>query len=116
MHEFATTKALLEASLKEARKRKAKKINSIELEIGDFTLLNPEQVETCFDAIRGEFDETAKAELIIKRIKGKIKCSCGYEGVADLDQIPLPICPNCGIIAEVTGGRECTIRRMRLEL
>ncbi len=116
MHEYAMTKALLEAALKEARKRNAKKINSVELEIGDFTLLNPDQVKTCFDAIKGEFDETVDAKLIIKRAKGMIKCCCGYDGMPDMDQLPLPICPDCGCIAEVIGGKECTIRRMRLEL
>lgn len=114
MHEFAMTKALLEAALKEAQKRKAKTIKSIEFEIGDFTMLNPEQVLTCFDVIKREYNETRKTELVIKRIEGMIKCRCGYQGITK--DIPLPICPNCYSLAEIMRGRECTMRRMRLEL
>ena len=68
-----------------------KKVLSIQLEIGELTLLNVEQVTFWIDELfKGSVAEGAKVK--VKTIKARIKCeSCGYKGGITPDQTgPFP--------------------------
>jgi len=121
MHEFSISSEIVKTVLDTAEKSHGKKVLSIQLEIGELTLLNGEQVafwvEELFKSSVAE-----GAEVKIKTIKSQIHCkACGYRGGMRLDQedsfqhlIP-PTCPRCnGIQIKIVKGRECILRRIQV--
>lgn len=124
MHEFSTAQAILNTILDAAKSYPVEKIIQIKLEIGEFTLLNHAQLRFALKTIsKGTPAEGAK--ILIKTLKGKIKCSdCGYEG--ELESLPphsyvisfSPFqCPKCGSPdTDILGGRETNIKDIKLKL
>ena len=121
MHEFSVTSQIVEAILKEAEKHNARKIVEVRLDIGKLTFLGLEQVRFSYEVlVKGTIMEGSK--LYIEEKDGIIKCnSCGYEGDFKYQNdpiyhIPTPTlhCPKCGETVEIVGGRECTIRDVKL--
>jgi len=116
------SRAIADLVLEESEKREAKKILLVELEIGELSLLNPEQVEFW---LRLAFEQTpaSEAELKTEVIKSQVSCSaCGYQGTLEVKDDPLyhffiPVfkCPQCGSgeIA-INSGRECRVRRIEI--
>ena len=121
MHEFSTTNQIVETVLQEAKKHRAKKVNEVHLVIGKLTFLGLEQVRFCYNVlVKDTIMDGSK--LYIEERKGVIRCSnCGYNG--DLVHKDEPIyhistptlcCPKCGDMVDIIGGRECTIKRIKL--
>jgi len=115
----------LEAVLNAAKAHKAEEIIEINLEIGELTFLNPEQLKFAFSVLsKNTIAENAK--LNIKQVKPAVKCTnCGYEGPTKYNGptphilgVPLYLkCANCGS-AEVgiTAGRECNIKDLKIKV
>jgi len=121
VHEFSVTSQIVEAVLKEAEKHKAKRVVEVHLDIGKLTFLGLEQVRFSYEVlVKGTIMEGSK--LHIHERDGVVKCgSCGYEGDFKYEDdpmyhIPTPTlhCPKCGETVEIVGGRECTIRDVKL--
>lgn len=121
MHEFSMTTQIVETVLQEAEKHNAKKVTEVHLVIGKLTFLGLEQVRFSYDVlVNGTIMEGSK--LYIEEKNGVVKCSsCGYEGDFMYEDdpmyhIPTPTlrCPKCGGIVSIVGGRECTIKRIKL--
>ena len=122
MHEVSISHAIADLVLKESEKQEAKKILLIELEIGELSLLNPEQIEFW---LKLAFEKTpaSEAELKIETVKPEIHCaSCGYTGTLESKDDPLchfliPVfqCPKCGS-GEITvqRGKECRVKRIEI--
>ena len=122
MHEVSISHAIADLVLKEAEKQEAKKVLLVELEIGELSLLNPEQIEFW---LKLAFEQTyaKEAELKIELVKPKVQCaSCNYEGTLEAKDDPLyhfiiPIfkCPQCGS-GEITvkSGKECRVKRIEI--
>ena len=118
MHEFSISSEIVRNVLDAAKKNNGKKVLSIQLEIGELTLVNVEQVTFWIhELFKGSVAEGAKVR--VKTIKACIQCkSCGYKGGINLDQqdpfrhfIPYS-CPQCSSFQiKVEKGRECTLRR-----
>lgn len=116
---------ILEAVLNAAKVHEAEKIIEINLEIGELTFLNPEQLKFAFSVLsKDTIAENAK--LNIKQVQPAVKCkNCGYEGPNKYDGptphllgVPLYLkCANCGS-AEVgiTAGRECNIKDLKIKI
>jgi hydrogenase nickel incorporation protein HypA/HybF len=121
MHEFSISSEIVRTVLEEAEKNKGKKVLSIQLEIGELTLLNQEQVTFWIQELfKGSVAEGAR--IRVKEIQARIKCeSCGYKGRNASDQkdlfqhlIPLS-CPKCGLFQiKVEKGRECTLKKIQM--
>lgn len=122
MHELSISQAIADVVLKEAEKQDAKKVTLVELEIGELSLLNPEQVEFCLKLI---FERTyaSEAELKIELVKPQVNCrNCAYEGTLETKEDPLyhlviPTfkCPQCGSgEISVKRGRECTVKKIEI--
>jgi hydrogenase nickel incorporation protein HypA/HybF len=121
MHEFSISSEIVRTVLEEAEKNRGKKVLSIQLEIGELTLLNQEQVTFWIQELfKGSVAEGARVR--VKEIQARIKCeSCGYEGRNTSDQkdlfqhlIPLS-CPMCGLFQiKVEKGRECTLKKIQV--
>ncbi len=122
MHEFATMQQIIYAILEEAKKCNAKEVSKVFLEIGELTFLGEEQLKFAFDILKEE-TILENAELIIEKVKAKIKCECGYEGGIEYGlkeefHIAFPIlkCPVCGGDVEIIKGRECLIKKVEMEI
>jgi hydrogenase nickel incorporation protein HypA/HybF len=121
MHEFSMTTQIVEHVLQEAKKHDAKKVTAVYLVIGQLTFLGIEQVRFSYDTlVKGTIMEGS--ELFIEEAKAKVLCrKCGYKGAFPYEDDPLyhlptPTlhCPQCGSKVEVIGGKECTIKRVKL--
>jgi hydrogenase nickel incorporation protein HypA/HybF len=122
LHEVSISHAIADVVLKESQKQEAQKVLLVELEIGELSLLNPEQVEFW---VKLALDKTiaSEAEIKIEVVRPEIHCTaCGYEGTLETKDDPLyhfmlPVfkCPQCGS-GEITvqRGKECRIRRIEV--
>ncbi len=119
MHEFSVMSQIVDNILEEGRKRDAKRIEQVDLEIGEYTMLGQEQMRFAFDILSKE-TMLQGAVLNITSRPGKVRCSCGYEGPLSASEdsphrsIPILECPKCGGAAKIFEGRECLIRNIRM--
>jgi hydrogenase nickel incorporation protein HypA/HybF len=122
MHEASIAQSIIKTVLEQAEQQNAVRIKSVEIEIGELTFLNREQVEFW---IKIGFKDTIAENAIIhfKEIQAVIHCkSCGYRGYLQVKEDPayhlnLPRfnCPNCGKTdIEIVHGKETIIRRIQI--
>jgi hydrogenase nickel incorporation protein HypA/HybF len=121
MHEFSISSEIVKTVLDTTKKSSGKKVLSVQLEIGELTLLNGDQVGFWVkELFKGSAAEDA--EVKIKTIKARILCkACGYKGGIRSDQedsfrhLTLQTCPQCNSFQfKVEKGRECILRRIQV--
>jgi hydrogenase nickel incorporation protein HypA/HybF len=119
MHEFSVMSQIVDSILSEANKRKATKIEEVDLQIGEYTMLGEEQLKFAYEVLSK--DTILKgSKLNIGHIEGKIECACGYRGRIEPSPdsphriVPILECPKCKGAAKIVEGRECVIRNIRM--
>lgn len=121
MHEFSMTTQIVNCVLEEAKKHKAKRVNEVHLIIGKLTFLGIEQVKFVYDLlVKNTIMEGSK--LHIEEKEGIVECgNCGYEGGLKYEDdsvyhvlFPTLNCPKCGGVVKIVGGKECTIKTIKL--
>jgi hydrogenase nickel incorporation protein HypA/HybF len=121
MHELSISDEIVRNVLGAVKENHGKKVLSIQLEIGELTLLNVEQVTFWIhELFKGSVAEGAKVK--VRTIKARIKCeSCGYKGGIRSDQedsfrhFALQTCPQCNSFQfKVEKGRECILRKIQV--
>jgi hydrogenase nickel incorporation protein HypA/HybF len=121
MHEFSISSEIVRTVLDTAKKNHGKRVLSIQLEIGELTLFNVEQVTFWIQELFKEsIAEGAKVK--VKVIKARIRCeACGYKGgntsgQKDLFQHLIPLsCPKCkSFQIKVEKGRECNLSKIQV--
>jgi len=122
MHEFSTMTGIVNAVREVGKKHNASAVTKVILEIGELTFLGEEQLRFAFDVLTKN-TEVDGAELVIEKVRPKVRCLCGYEGDVEYDekeefhiQFPILKCPVCGSDVEITSGRECLIRNIEIEV
>ncbi|MFW9966215.1 MAG: hydrogenase maturation nickel metallochaperone HypA [Candidatus Thorarchaeota archaeon] len=125
MHEFSAACSIVDAAVQAAESHNVKKVNAVNVEVGEFTFLIPEQLEFNFE-IASKKTILEGARLNVKKVRGRIKCQkCAHEGEAQLqDDIPsqaaifAPMkCPKCQSSATViTGGKDFVITNIEVEV
>jgi hydrogenase nickel incorporation protein HypA/HybF len=120
MHEYSVMSQIVDSILEEVKKRDATKVEQVDLEIGEFTMLGDEQMEFAYEVLSKD-TVLQGSKLRVTHRKGKVKCdSCGYEGDVMIAEdsphrmIPILECPKCHSPAKITEGRECFIRNIRM--
>jgi hydrogenase nickel incorporation protein HypA/HybF len=119
MHEFSVMSQIVSSILEEAGKRNALRVEEVVLELGEFTMLGEEQMRFSYDVLARD-NVLEGSELVIKHVKGTIRCDCGFEGAVsvseDTPHRPSPVleCPECHGPAAIATGRECVIRDIRM--
>ena len=125
MHEFSAACSIVETALEAARNNNATKVSVVNVEVGEFTFLVPEQLIFNFEiASRNSILEGA--ELRIDKVRGKLRCDeCKFEGESQIDpDIPNEIavfapmkCPKCGSSStKIIGGKEFIITSIEAEV
>jgi len=119
MHEYSIASEIAKNVLDAAGKQDGKRVLSVQLDIGELTLLNMEQVTTWIQELfKGTIAEGAKIK--VRTVKAVIRCpSCGYHGRGTMDPedplkhlIACP-CPRCGSLAiQIEKGRECVLKKI----
>ena len=127
MHEFSTAQNIARVCVRVAMQNNAKKITQINLEIGEFTFINPDQLRFVFKIAAQGNDVVKDAYLNITKMPGAIRCNkCGYEGAVTIEEDPkyhtirnLTFgldCPKCkNNNTELIGGRELNIKDIKVE-
>ncbi len=121
MHEFSLAMEMVRAVLKELEGKQVERVLSIELELGELTSVNPDQLKFCFE-IASKQTLLEDAALKILKKAAAINCPCGFKGnpLQGSAEAKAPIayfvCPECGRgDVEVLSGRELSIKNIRYE-
>ncbi|NCA86109.1 MAG: hydrogenase maturation nickel metallochaperone HypA [Clostridia bacterium] len=113
MHEFSIAVNIVDIAVEHAEKANARRVNEVELEIGELSGVVYEAMETAMEAaIKDTLLEGAEVKII--RIAGRGHCSdCGKEfGLANL----FDPCPECGAFnPEVLAGKELRIKSINVD-
>jgi hydrogenase nickel incorporation protein HypA/HybF len=125
LHEFSAACSIVDTALEAAKSNKATKVSVVNVEVGEFTFLVPEQLIFNFEIARKN-SILEEAELRIKTIKGQLLCNdCNFQGESQMDpnilnQIAVfaPMkCPKCGgSSTKITGGKDFVITSIEAEV
>jgi hydrogenase nickel incorporation protein HypA/HybF len=125
MHEFSAACSIVDAAVQAAESHNVKKVNAVNVEVGEFTFLIPEQLEFNFE-IASKKTILEGAKLKVKKVRGRIKCQqCAHEGETQVQDdvhsqtaIFAPMkCPKCQSSATViTGGKDFVITNIEAEV
>jgi hydrogenase nickel incorporation protein HypA/HybF len=119
MHEFSVSAEIVKNVLDTTERNNGRRVLSIQLEIGELTLLNVEQVTFWIhELFKGSMAEGAKVK--VKTVKARINCgTCGYHGGRAFNQknnsyhLISYSCPKCGSLEiKIEKGKECILRRI----
>ena len=120
MHELSAMTQIIDSILAEATKRRATRIEAVDLEVGEYTMLGDEQLKFAYQVLSMKNPLLEGSELNIRHLQGRIKCKCGFEGEVKAAEdsphrvVPILECPKCHGAAEIVVGRECVIRNIRM--
>jgi len=124
MHEASIAETIVRSVLRAAAEAKARKVEAVVLEFGEWSAFQPEQVEFW---LRIGFENTlaAAAAFEFRTVPGRIRCrECGKEGPCPKPESgaidpfigPFLECPSCGgSDVEITAGREAVVKSIRVE-
>jgi hydrogenase nickel incorporation protein HypA/HybF len=125
MHEFSAACSIVDAAVQAAETHNVKKVNAVNVEVGEFTFLIPEQLEFNFE-IASKKTILEGAKLNIKKVRGRIKCQeCAYAGETQVqDEMSVQVamfapmkCPKCQSSATVIiGGKDFVITNIEAEV
>ena len=114
MHELPVTQGILSVALETAQKHKARRIDSIDLVIGDLSSFVDDSIQFYFDILSK--DTLAEgAKLNFKREAAVVTClECGhcFNAASPLS----PFCPACDSLRlQVSGGKDFYIDSIEIE-
>ena len=127
MHEFSTAVGVIGTITDVAKEHNATRIKKVELVVGEFSMLQLDQLRFAFE-IAAEGTLAEKAELIIETQKGEINCqNCGFKGPAgtqekEVDHLVVDLknifeCPKCkSNKTKISGGRDVYVKNIEVEL
>lgn len=113
MHERSLVKSLIEQVLAEGRDRGLGRIHEIQLQIGEFSGVEPSLVESAFAEMASEFWDT-EVRLVIEVVPLTATCqTCGEAFHVESFRF---VCPRCGGgNVQVTAGEEMRLACVRAE-
>lgn len=120
MHELSMAEAIVETVLDVAKKNDAQEIVEVTIEVGELTMLNPEQVKFLLGVL-AEDTLIEGAEIIIEDVPVEIKCrNCEFTGLANTEgsdhYLAIVLCPKCDERnVEILKGRECNVKTIKIE-
>jgi len=123
MHEFSLALGVVESVVKAVEGRKVTKVTEVNLEMGELTLVNREQLDFCFGVASADSIVNG-AELKIHLKSAKIRCNtCSYVGGIERKEEQYPgylmnlQCPGCGgFSVELLEGKEFNVRDIKADV
>lgn len=113
MHEMSLAENVLKIIEDSVRNQKINRVRTVVLEIGALSVVEPDAMRFCFDAVtRGSKAEGAQLEII--ELPGKGWCMDCAKAVVLIERFGL--CPECnGTRVEITGGNEMRVKELAVE-
>lgn len=112
--------AIVKTIIEAAEKNDAIEVLEVTVEIGQMTMLNPEQIMFMVEVL-SEDTILQGAKFIMEEIPIEIECeACGFNGKIEFEGIdhyaPIIKCPECeGREISITAGRECNVKNIKIE-
>lgn len=113
MHELSMATSIIEIIEEEVKKREAKRVTSITLQIGMFSGIVAECLDFAFPVVaKGTLAENAKLE--IKKIPLRVSCrKCQQNFKLENYILICPLCRNTTL--DIVSGRELSIEKIEVE-
>jgi hydrogenase nickel incorporation protein HypA/HybF len=122
MHEYSIVADIVKAALSSLENYDVENVESVFLEVGELTFLNPVQLKFCYNVLT-ENNILVNSSLEITQKKAEIECtSCGYKGTLkerpqeDHFRIPIISCPKCDGKVKLLSGKECTVKSIKMNI
>ena len=109
MHEYGIAYDIVVTSRKAALDNNATSITHIYVDVGELSIINPDQVEFLFSTIVEDDPLFKGVKLTCTKVPPQTRCSCGYVGVE------IFVCPQCGQLPEIEKGKEIVVTRIEVE-
>jgi len=125
LHELSVMQQVTATIMDIAQEKRATRINSVRLQVGELTFLELDQLEFAWEIYtRNVGEPLLGAELTLEKLDARGSCSaCGYSGGLKIVDFPdshftTPVldCPVCGELVTVTEGRDMLIRDIQMEV
>lgn len=117
--------------MQNVKKNGVKRVRSVLVEVGEFTMIIPEFLRHSYDIIKESHPELADSQIEVTSLPGKIRCNaCGAitevsfrkassESVDASLSMMNPgafTCSKCkGTDTSIVGGRQATVKSMRVD-
>lgn len=120
MHERPLMRGIVEMVLAEAESCHAVAVESVELQISQFSELTPSQAESLFRAC-GTDPLLSHTKLRFSKVPNRVACACGEVTKPPIvNRFPRAAlkfpCPSCGKPLTVLGTPEFTVTNLELEV
>lgn len=133
MHEFSFANHLVQVVMKNVEKNAVKKVKSVKVRVGEFTMIIPSFLETCYDIIKVNYPELEESRILMEKIPGKVQCNaCGSITEINLgngskepgddvtpESLVRPNIFKCGTCksadTKIVGGKEVTVKSMLVD-
>ncbi len=109
MHEFSIANDIYLTAKRTAVEHMATSIKTVTVEIGELSMISPDQVEFLFSVIIEDDPLFCGTTLDTKVIPPETTCSCGYKGNE------IFVCPDCGSLPVVIKGREIVVSHIEID-
>ena len=113
MHEFSIAAQILETAREHAEEEGAVRVTHLEIEVGEASHVNPDQLGTCMEAAKTDTIADG-ATVEIETAAPYAECSCGWSGQPDVAEnafvyAPDLTCPECDGRIDLSGGDSCRL-------
>nr|MDO8117779.1 hydrogenase maturation nickel metallochaperone HypA [Candidatus Sigynarchaeota archaeon] len=79
MHEFSFASYVTDIIMSSVRKNGVKRVLSVSVEVGEFTMIVPHYLSYCYDIIKESHAELKDSVMVVTRVPGQVKCNaCGH--------------------------------------
>ena len=110
MHEYSIAYDIFRTAQKTALDYHAREVKKVCVDIGEMSMVNPEQVQFLFDTLIEDDPVLRGAVLESTLVPPETRCTCGYHGTEKF------VCPGCGALPELVQGREIVVTHIEIEV
>jgi hydrogenase nickel insertion protein HypA len=131
MHEFSFASNIVDVVMQNVIKNDVKRVRSVHVEVGEFTMIIPEFLRHSYDIIKEGHPELADSQIVVTSVPGKIRCNaCGNitevsfkKASSDSVDASLAMmnpgaftCSKCkGTDTSIVGGRQAMVKSMKVD-